>query len=1010
MDALNYDEEDNYTDIKPAKFYNDKDFSKELDDILLNTKDNSADWKKRESSLKKLGAMFLSEYGSTPEFIKNFNNKIYLNLSSQMLDLRSSLMKEACRIVTLAAKVYSGKIEIAAERLISPIVLYKLVNSANKLISDTGALCIGQIIKNVESGKIIIKIHEQMKNKNSTVRVRACQHMMLAQENYNKTILTKSSNLIEEFIVSTTHDPNVEVRIHARKLYFKYIELFPNQANKLFNTFEHSVQKTINEDMNNSDGNFNNSNRVSHTHSDNSNEDVVLSSNSAKSKGKQSNANFNTFQIVSSNDTKNSQIVTTSSNINRNRKTSDYSEGLASSMPRVTGDLRVSINDNIDLRPIVKTDKKEVLNRLNGMKIGNSPNIVAEDFFQNSYTTAITTTSASNLINNFSRKSTKMSFNMIRPITDNHLSQESSILNQSSIMSPSRSKKNSVTNPGPSQYFPEKSKFKNIEELIKAKINIILQAKRSEDIRIKLNAFEEISQHFNEIYSHSDYISKTTLKNLMSLHISNLKENCNKLIIQIIKNLTKFMFYIDNIFDEEDIHKIIKNIIFNISSDVEEISQNATALFEIIRKKIDTNMIIKPLLEIIQHETTEFVILEICFEFVNPLIELAVMSLSDQNYLTNFVINIAKILRRLDLDYNLNPNIKDLIHKVLESYEMIYKKYPKQFTNSFKSDKLGKELKTLVISLLYRSNRKNFADYLKQITDNFKSSYETDSSKSGSLNNTMNYYSTNTNSYIDPQNTNTIHTANITNNTVSTSNIFKTTPNSNNYYHSSNHNGFNYDENLNLSDVNYDVLKIAYNNKITVFVGYLNSDPNSNTENFLLALNRVKYEQVFFILNHIYFILDSEEHKYLFGDNLSLFINRVIFLLDKFYTEYSQQINEIINLIPIKLDKEMYLQLLPKYITSRQSPHIVQILLLSIKNVVNLIEQENLLLLLPSFIETVFNTLSHSISDVRKYAVYCIVDIYLILGKDFDAYLNELNSSQKNLINIYVKKKLENNS
>jgi hypothetical protein len=498
------------------------------------------------------------------------------------------------------------------------------------------------------------------------------------------------------------------------------------------------------------------------------------------------------------------------------------------------------------------------------------------------------------------------------------------------------------------------------------------------------------------------------LKNLMSVHISNLKENCNKLIIQIVKNLTKFMFYIDDIFDQEDIHKIIKNIIFNISSDVEEISQNATALFEIIRKKIDTNMIIKPLLEIIQQETTEFVILEICFEFVNPLIELAVMSLSDQTYLTNFIINIAKILRRLDLEYDLNPNIKDLMYKVLESYELIYKKYPKQFSNCFKSDKLGKELKTLVIKLLIRSNKKNFADYIKQITDNFNSNYTTESHKSISLNKTMNYYSTNANSYSDSQNTNTMHS--ITNNTVGISNIFKTNPNTNNYYHSSNHNGFNYDENLNLSDVNYDLLKIAYENKLTVFVDYLNSDPYSNTENFLLALNRVKYEQVFFILNHIYLILDSEEHKYLFGDNLGLFINRVIFLLDKFYTEYSQQINEIINLIPVKLDKEMYLQLLPKYITSRQSPHIVQILLLSIKNVINRIEQENLLLLLPSFIETVFNTLSHSISDVRKYAVYCIVDLYLILGKDFDSYLNELNTSQKNLINIYVKKKLENNS
>jgi len=41
--------------------------------------------------------------------------------------------------------------------------------------------------------------------------------------------------------------------------------------------------------------------------------------------------------------------------------------------------------------------------------------------------------------------------------------------------------------------------------------------------------------------------------------------------------------------------KIVKFIILNISSDKEEVVNNAQNLFEILRKKIDPNIIIKPL-------------------------------------------------------------------------------------------------------------------------------------------------------------------------------------------------------------------------------------------------------------------------------------------------------------------------------------------------------------------------------------------------------------------------------
>ena len=76
-----------------------------------------------------------------------------------------------------------------------------------------------------------------------------------------------------------------------------------------------------------------------------------------------------------------------------------------------------------------------------------------------------------------------------------------------------------------------------------------------------------------------------------------------------------------------------------------------------------------------------------------------------------------------------------------------------------------------------------------------------------------------------------------------------------------------------------------------------------------------------------------------------------------------------------------------------------------IKNNVMNDKSKNLEKQLPYFIEGVLNLLNHQSSDVRKYAVYCCVEIYMVLGHKFDVYLELLPKSQQNLINLFIKKK-----
>ncbi|RAL47733.1 hypothetical protein DM860_012358 [Cuscuta australis] len=66
------------------------------------------------------------------------------------------------------------------------------------------------------------------------------------------------------------------------------------------------------------------------------------------------------------------------------------------------------------------------------------------------------------------------------------------------------------------------------------------------------------------------------------------------------------------------------------------------------------------------------------------------------------------------------------------------------------------------------------------------------------------------------------------------------------------------------------------------------------------------------------------------------------------------------------------------------------------------LSQEELMTQLPSFFPSLFDAFGNQSADVRKTVVFCLVDIYIMLGKAFLPYLEGLNSTQLRLVTIYA--------
>ena len=145
-----------YSDIISLDYKSKSALTPEFEEIYKNTENTKIDWRKRELAIKKIARICIGNQGKSDVFLQFFNNQIYPNLDVQLADLRSSLMKEACRIVSFCAKILGLLIESSMTHMMTQHVLFKIAGNSNKVISENSSKCVINIVKYVHSIKIII--------------------------------------------------------------------------------------------------------------------------------------------------------------------------------------------------------------------------------------------------------------------------------------------------------------------------------------------------------------------------------------------------------------------------------------------------------------------------------------------------------------------------------------------------------------------------------------------------------------------------------------------------------------------------------------------------------------------------------------------------------------------------------------------------------------------------------------------------------------------------------------
>ena len=140
---------------------------------------------------------------------------------------------------------------------------------------------------------------------------------------------------------------------------------------------------------------------------------------------------------------------------------------------------------------------------------------------------------------------------------------------------------------------------------------------------------------------------------------------------------------------------------------------------------------------------------------------------------------------------------------------------------------------------------------------------------------------------------------------------------------------------------------------------------------------------------------------------IELFINQLIHIIltNLKNANIIKITNDILVMTPMKLNSEKFFKTISQYLNIKTDDVLLKILLKSIKNFILDNKTKYLEKILPYFAENLLGLINHTTKEIKEEAVYCCVEIIMVVGYKFDKYLELLPKNQQNLINFFIKKR-----
>ena len=781
-------------------------------------------------------------------------------------------------------------------------------------------------------------------------------------------------------------DANGEVRATTRRAFITYRKRFENEGDDFFQNLEKNVQKQINEDekkygdsiivdsedggemnyensKNKSNALFNNSNKsrsheVKYNLKDNLNNDKANNTYQKEFNNKDIDIQENDLNenLHSKNFTNTTEFSDNTQNEKKENSNSMSKTFKNKGNKSFKGKNAISNYNNANNSKTTKINNKDLLKKLNDKFYNN--NI---QNFENNNNNYIDSNNPQEIINDYNKKENN----------DNDKDNDNSEIRSQKYAKPFNSNVNQNQNPNP------KIKKNNI---IKSnqnnKNNNNLQNNQNNINDVNINNYIENNNNINDNFNiniNKDSMEYKLIEKINQLSLYNNTKEKLKIFQYLFNSFSEILTDVNNISDITlrqfvDVH--IEYIIYEDKQLTEQIIKNLMRMIFYMTQIFtsdDIKLIVKLLM--IKINMGEKSVSKLSYELLDLIrkkwriedIYYGIFNLLEENksgyndvcyeYLTLLVIYCGNIFE--DINY---------FRKIMEII----------CNGDMNSKKLGK-----LLEALNKNNPKNFIQTLKE--QNIDNQQKILFFLNYNFPQEINQH----NQYQNEQNKNKIKKI----------------------IHQNKNN-----TNTNTNNASEEIKKYLENGNVKSFIDYIGNN-KSYLPNFLMLLSDEKYLNSVYtknILNFIYSLVSTQNNlKDELSQNMEILVDQLIhfFLINIKNSLKADVVKEILNLLPIKINSENFYKSISKYLNKNSNVILLQALLICIKNSVVNYKSKNLEKQLPLFINGVLDLLEHPMSDVRKYAIYCCVEIYMVLGHKFDNYLELLPKNQQNLINLFIKKK-----
>ena len=200
-----------------------------VEGICRNIEANENSWSVRLNELMTLQKLISSTKRNPYVWTTQILQRLDKPLASQIQDLRSSIVREACKTIQIFSKCLEDAFRPLAKTLLP--ILMEVLGCGNKVISSYVNDCCTILIQNTHVKSAFSLLSEIVRTSRSKlVRERSMEYMLVMLEMWPLEDMQRHEHHVSSALKTGLADASSETRAAARKCFHAFSECFPECA------------------------------------------------------------------------------------------------------------------------------------------------------------------------------------------------------------------------------------------------------------------------------------------------------------------------------------------------------------------------------------------------------------------------------------------------------------------------------------------------------------------------------------------------------------------------------------------------------------------------------------------------------------------------------------------------------------------------------------------------------------------------------------------------------------